>query len=122
MGVGKKKKLAKTYAERTDISRDEELGGGTTLGTKDVKSSVFIDCEQTDDGVSISAGRRVLLIDMKGSNIAVFLGSREVGFVSATGSALLRERFAIGRSKERSLKAVVMEKSEFNASFTVKVG
>ncbi len=122
MGVGKKKKLAKDYTEKTDIHRDEELEGENTLGTKDVESSLFLDCEKTDEDIALSVGRRVMLLDLKKACVEVFVSTRQVGLVSATSSALLRERYNISSRKGRSMNAVVVDVGAFNNTFTVRVG
>jgi Rad3-related DNA helicase len=121
MGVGKKKKLAKDYTEKTDIHRDEEIQGETTLGTKDVESSLFLDCEKTDEDIVLNAGRRVMLLDLKKACVEVFVSSRQVVLVSATSSALLRERYQISSRKGRSMNAVVVDVGAFNNTFTVRV-
>lgn len=121
MGVGKKKELAKQYTEHTDIARDEELGEGTTLGPKKVEEILIVDCEQSDDEVTLQPGRRVILIDMKKPRVEVYADSRHVGHATAVASALLRERVNLASRKGRSITGVIIEVSQFGNGFTVRV-
>ncbi len=120
MGVGQKKKLAKRYTEQMDAARTEEIEH-TTLGTKDIESKLVLDCELTDDSVRLKVGTKVRLLDLKGVRVEVFIGGRQIGVVSAVGSATLRERYGITARKGRSVGAVVDHVAEFTDSFAVLV-
>lgn len=121
MGVGKKKSLAEEHIQKTDNVREEELGSNTTLGGGEVESSLFIECELTDEEAGLTVGRRVRLLDMKEPLLNVFLGGRQIGVVTASSTATVRERYDLAARKSRSIMGVVTDLGQYSNSFTVKV-
>lgn len=121
MGVGKKKQLAKDHIQKTELTRDDELGSGTILGDKEVEASLIVECELTDNEVKLAIGRQVRLIDLKKDQVEVFISGRQIGEVTAISSATLRERFDLAHKKERSVGGVVVDISDFTNTFTVRI-
>lgn len=120
MGMGLKKKRAKAFQQKTAKVLAQELEQPGLFANKVVEAEHAVECHREPEDASMEIGNRVRLVDLK-DRIEVFIKTESVGFVIASQTTELRERYQLDERPSRSVSGYVSEISTITATFIVLI-
>jgi hypothetical protein len=121
MGEGARKRRSEQFKHREDQVAVDEMRAEDLISQRTAETIIELECELSRGANPPSVGKRVLLLDLKKEKISVFVGQSQIGWVTSSGTRVLRERFNIGKTKSRSLHATVTSIAELVRRFIVEI-